>query len=192
MTTLRLKRLDRLKKTHANKRKRNGASDSDVTVGLCPTSFSFFSVFLFCRLCRGEKLQEDPRAEGGMGQDWNKEKTRVWSSAFTSAGVIYNLQQSDTHEVHTCPAVPVDVFERANVSSLVPAGPVSLSQGGRSSEVGQELEAEAHHKVPDVSGHLGPGDENPPDDHRQDGVEGVTNVPQPGRRDGTRRWRCSR
>lgn len=56
---------------------------------------------------------------------------------------------------------------------------VSLSHGGGSSEVGEEFEAEAHHKVPDVSGHLGSGDEDSPDDHRQDCVEGVTNVPQP-------------
>lgn len=55
----------------------------------------------------------------------------------------------------------------------------SLSHGGGSSEVGEEFEAEAHHKVPDVSGHLGPGDEDSPDDDRQDCVEGVANVPQP-------------
>lgn len=54
-----------------------------------------------------------------------------------------------------------------------------LSHGGGSSEVGEELEAEAHHKVPDVSGHLGPGDEDSPDDDSQDCVEGITNVPQP-------------
>lgn len=54
-----------------------------------------------------------------------------------------------------------------------------LSHGGGSSEVGEELEAEAHHKVPDVSGHLGPGDEDSPEDHSQDCVEGVANVPQP-------------
>lgn len=55
----------------------------------------------------------------------------------------------------------------------------SLSHGGGSSEVGEELEAEAHHKVPDVSGHLRPGDEDSPEDHSQDCIEGVANVPQP-------------
>lgn len=64
--------------------------------------------------------------------------------------------------------------ERTIVSSLA-----SLSHGGGGSEVGEEFEAEAHHKVPDVSGHLRSGDEDPPDDHRQDCIEGVTNVPQP-------------
>lgn len=56
--------------------------------------------------------------------------------------------------------------------------PGSLSHGGGGSEVGEKFEAEAHHEVPDVSGHLGSGNENTPDEHHQDGVEGVTDVPQ--------------
>lgn len=33
----------------------------------------FFRVFFwFCMLCTGGKLQEDPRAKRGIGQDWNK------------------------------------------------------------------------------------------------------------------------
>lgn len=55
--------------------------------------------------------------------------------------------------------------------------PGSLSHGGGSSEVGEEFEAEAHHKVPDVSGHLRAGDEHPPDENDQQGVEGVADVP---------------
>ena len=55
----------------------------------------------------------------------------------------------------------------------------SVSHGARRSEVREELEAEADHKVPDVSGHLGAGDEHPPDQHHQDSVEGVADVPQP-------------
>lgn len=87
------------------------------------------------------------------------------------------MQQLDTYELHACPVVVrADVLsDGADVSSLA----VSLSHGGGSSEVGEEFEAEAHHKVPDVSGHLGSGDEDSPDDHRQDCIEGVTNVPQP-------------
>ncbi len=61
--------------------------------------------------------------------------------------------------------------------------PDSLSHGGGSSEVGKELETEADHKVPDVSGHLGAGDEDAPDEHHQDGVEGIADVPQPGKTD---------
>lgn len=57
--------------------------------------------------------------------------------------------------------------------------PASLSHGGGGSEVGEEFEAEAHHEIPDVSGHLGSGDENAPDEHHQDGVEGIADVPQP-------------
>lgn len=64
-----------------------------------------------------------------------------------------------------------------------PNVPASLSHGGGSSEVRQELEAEAHHEVPDVSGHLGSGDEDAPDEHHQDGVEGVADVPQPVKRE---------
>lgn len=59
--------------------------------------------------------------------------------------------------------------------------PGSLSHGGGSSEVGEEFEAEAHHEVPDVPGHLGAGDEDAPDEHHQDGVEGIADVPQPGK-----------
>ncbi len=64
----------------------------------------------------------------------------------------------------------------------------SLSHGGGSSEVGEEFEAEAHHKVPDVSGHLGSGDEDAPDEHHQNGVEGVADVPQPGKQTDTHNW----
>lgn len=59
-------------------------------------------------------------------------------------------------------------------------GPGSLSHGGGSFEVGEEFEAEAHHEVPDVPGHLGSGDEDAPNEHHQDGVEGVADVPQSG------------
>lgn len=69
---------------------------------------------------------------------------------------------------------------------LLPGGPCRrsrrLSHGGGRSEVGEELEAEADHKVPDVPGHLGASHEDAPDDHRQDGVERVADVPQPGTR----------
>lgn len=108
MTTLRLNRLDRLKKTHTNKRKRNGASDSDVKVGLCPTSFSF--CFAGCAEVKSyRKIQE--QKEG-----WDRterKKRRVFGPLLSPARhhSLYKLQQSDTHEVHTCPAVHVDVFE---------------------------------------------------------------------------------
>lgn len=54
----------------------------------------------------------------------------------------------------------------------------SVGYGAGRAEVGQELETEADHKVPDVSGHLGAGDEDPPDEDNQHGVEGVADVPQ--------------
>lgn len=57
----------------------------------------------------------------------------------------------------------------------------SVGQGAGGAEVGQELEAEADHKVPDVSGHLRAGDEHSPDKHHKHGVEGVADVPQPER-----------
>lgn len=57
----------------------------------------------------------------------------------------------------------------------------SVPEGARCPEVGQELVAEAHHKVPDVSSHLRPRDEDAPDDHEQGGVERVADVPQPGK-----------
>ena len=47
--------------------------------------------------------------------------------------------------------------------------------------MGEELEAESHHEVPDVVGHLGAGDEHPPDEDEEQRVEGVADVPQPGR-----------
>jgi len=62
----------------------------------------------------------------------------------------------------------------------LPLGPCSVSHGGGRPEVGEELEAEADHKVPDVPGHLGAGDEEAPKEHHQDGVEGIADVPQPG------------
>lgn len=185
MTTLRLQRLDRLKKTHTNKRKRNGASDSDVKLSLCQTSSSSF-FFLFCRLCRGEQLETGSPGSRKREKERNKESTRVWSSAFSSAGVVHVTScNNQTHRRSTRVQLSTETSWREPTRPpSLPSAPVSLSQGGRSSEVGQELEAQAHHKVPDVSGHLGPGDENPPEDHRQDGVEGVTDVPQPGRTDG--------
>lgn len=68
--------------------------------------------------------------------------------------------------------------------------PHSLSHGGRRSEVRQELVAKAHHEVPDVSGHLGSSDEDPPDENNQNGVEGVTDVPEPeGRQTSEKSWR---
>lgn len=39
----------------------------------------------------------------------------------------------------------------------------SVSHGAGGSEIRQELEAQADHEVPDVSGHLRAGDENAPD-----------------------------
>lgn len=54
----------------------------------------------------------------------------------------------------------------------------SDGQGAGRTEVGEKLKTEADHKVPDVSGHLGAGDEDPPDENDQHGVEGVANVPQ--------------
>lgn len=59
--------------------------------------------------------------------------------------------------------------------------PVLLSHGGGSSEVGEEFVTEAHHEIPDVSGHLGPGNEDSPDENNQDGVEGVADIPQSGK-----------
>lgn len=56
-----------------------------------------------------------------------------------------------------------------------------MPEGAGCPEVGQELVAEAHHKVPDVSSHLRPRDENAPDDHQEGGVECVSDVPQPGK-----------
>ena len=55
----------------------------------------------------------------------------------------------------------------------------SVFHGAGRSEVGQELEAEADDKVPDVSAHLGPRDEHSPDEHDQDRVERIADVPQP-------------
>lgn len=59
----------------------------------------------------------------------------------------------------------------------------SLSHGGGSSEVGQELEAETDHEIPDVPGHLRTSDEDAPDHHHQEGVEGVADVPEPEHKD---------
>ena len=61
-------------------------------------------------------------------------------------------------------------------------------RAGRS-EVGEELEAEADHKVPDVACHLGAGDEDAPDEDQQGGVEGVADVPQPEKYGGRERER---
>lgn len=60
------------------------------------------------------------------------------------------------------------------------SAPSSVSHGGGRPEVGEELEAEAHHEVPDVAGHLRAGDEDPPDEDQEQRVEGVVDVPQPG------------
>lgn len=57
----------------------------------------------------------------------------------------------------------------------------SVPEGAGCPEVGQELVAEAHHKVPDVSSHLRPRDEDAPDDHEEGGVECISDVPQPGK-----------
>lgn len=54
----------------------------------------------------------------------------------------------------------------------------SVGQGAGRSEVGEELEAEADHEVPDVARHLRPGNEHPPDDHHQQRVERVADVSQ--------------
>lgn len=56
-----------------------------------------------------------------------------------------------------------------------------MPEGAGCPEVGQELVAEADHKVPDVSSHLRPRDEDAPDDHEEGGVERVSDVPQPGK-----------
>lgn len=55
---------------------------------------------------------------------------------------------------------------------------VSVGDGAGCAEVREELETEADHKVPDVSGHLGASDKHPPDEDDQKGVEGVADVPQ--------------
>lgn len=57
----------------------------------------------------------------------------------------------------------------------------SVGYGAGCAEVGEELETEADHKVPDVSGHLWAGDKHPPDENDQQGVEGVADVPQSGK-----------
>ena len=56
---------------------------------------------------------------------------------------------------------------------------VSVPEGAGCPEVGKKLVAEAHHKVPDVSSHLWPCNENAPDDHKKGGVERISDVPQP-------------
>lgn len=43
----------------------------------------------------------------------------------------------------------------------------SVFHGAGCLEIGQELKAEADHKVPDVPGHLRAGDEHPPDEDQQ-------------------------
>jgi len=81
------------------------------------------------------------------------------------------------------PGSPTASHSSASVLPLAPPPapppPAPLSHGGGGSEVGEELEAQAHHEVPDVAGHLGAGDEDAPEEHHQDGVEGVADVPQP-------------
>lgn len=66
------------------------------------------------------------------------------------------------HHMHRCP--------NAKSSSSV-----SHRTGG--SEVGEELVTQADHKVPDVPGHLRPGDEDAPDQDHEDRVEAIANVP---------------
>lgn len=63
----------------------------------------------------------------------------------------------------------------------------SVSHGAGGSEIGEELEAQADDKVPDVSGHLRTGDEDAPDQNYQDGVESIANVPQPTGKENKRR-----
>lgn len=63
----------------------------------------------------------------------------------------------------------------------------SVGYGAGRPEVREELEPEADHKVPDVSGHLGASDEDPPDEDDQQGVEGVADVPQSGKEGGDKK-----
>lgn len=58
----------------------------------------------------------------------------------------------------------------------------SVGQRAGGFEVRQELEAQIHYKIPDIPGHLRASDENAPDKDQQDGVKGVTDVPQPKKR----------
>lgn len=55
----------------------------------------------------------------------------------------------------------------------------SVSHGAGCPEVGQELETQADHEVPDVARHLRSCDEDTPDQDHQDCVEGVADVSQP-------------
>lgn len=57
----------------------------------------------------------------------------------------------------------------------------SVGQGAGCTEVREKLETEADNKVPDISGHLGAGDEHPPDENHQQGVESVADVSQSGK-----------
>lgn len=59
----------------------------------------------------------------------------------------------------------------------------SVPEGAGCPEVGKELVAEAHHKVPDVSSHLWPCNENAPDDHKEGGVECISDIPQSEKRE---------
>lgn len=66
------------------------------------------------------------------------------------------------HHMHRCP--------NAKFCSSV-----SHCAGG--SEVGEELVTQTNHKVPDVSCHLWPCDEDAPDQDHEDRVEAIANVP---------------
>lgn len=54
-----------------------------------------------------------------------------------------------------------------------------FSQSAGCAEIGEELETEADHKVPDVSGHLRSCNKHSPDENYQHCVEYVADVPQP-------------
>lgn len=96
-------------------------------------------------------------------------------------GVLFSLFAHQVNQTFGCRHLSSSA---AGVVSCVPPSLrpklSPLSHGGGRSEVREEFETEAHHKVPDVSGHLGPGYKDAPNEHHQDGVEGVTDVSQPG------------
>lgn len=52
----------------------------------------------------------------------------------------------------------------------------SVSQGAGRPEIGQELVAQADHKIPDVAGHLWASDKYTPDEDQENGVEGIADV----------------
>lgn len=90
------------------------------------------------------------------------------------------MGEGSQHRQHGAVEKPSGIIHRKHFLTSLPPFPGSLSNSGGSSEVREEFEAEVHHKIPDVSRHLGPGNEDAPDEHHQDCIEGIADVPQPG------------